>query len=684
MKWRIDTAFCMRAALGGAIAGLLAACASMGRPEGGAIDEVPPVFVKSTPEPNALNVEKGRLSIYFDENVQIKDAMTKVTVSPAQKTPPQVQAAAHKVTVTLRDTLIPNTTYTIDFADAISDLNEGNELDGFSLAFSTGSDIDTLCIAGMVFEARNLEPAQGMMVGVYSNPSDTAIHTLPFERLTKTNKYGQFTIRNLKPGTYRVYALNDQNRDYKWDRTEDIAFYDVSVSPTTTSVTVTDTLTTADGMRDSLVNRQATRYLPDDILLTWWNEDYRNQYLKKYERPDRKRLNFEFGAIADTLPEIKIVGGKYDGLDISRWAVLKGSKTLDSLEYWISDTSIMALDSLKLSARFKRTDSLGQLSWGIDTLQLNLKGVKKKKQEEKKKSRDKDKKEGDSITAPPVQLTPLQLASSNTQDLNRGLAIKTDVPILSLDSAGVHMRMMVDTLWTDVAPPRFIRPDSLNPMLMTATYTWEPGQKYQLVIDSLALTDIYGLHNKDFKAELTTRKLEDYSTINFDLKNVEGTAMVELLNQQDKPVETVKANGSRATFTYIQPGNYYARLWIDRNDNGVWDKGTLDSIQPEEVYYLPKKLSLKKNWDIQQEWDIFAVPLDLQKPMDIKKNKPKSKRPDETDNTEEDDEDYYDPTDPFGKRKDKRRGTTGNFMQNGNGFGGLGNGGRGIQQAILR
>lgn len=109
-----------------------------------------------------------------------------------------VTANGRKVTVEFRDTLLPNTTYTVDFADAIKDLNESNVLDGLALDFATGDSIDSLRISGMLFEARTLEPAQGMLVGVYSNLSDTAIRTLPFERITKTNQLGQFTIRNLK------------------------------------------------------------------------------------------------------------------------------------------------------------------------------------------------------------------------------------------------------------------------------------------------------------------------------------------------------------------------------------------------------------------------------------------------------------------------------------------------------
>ena len=187
--------------------------------------------MRSTPAIGQRNVTEPKIELFFDENVQVKDAMTKVVVSPAQINIPQITANGKKLTVSLRDTLIPNTTYTIDFSDAVSDLNEGNELDGLAVSFSTGDTVDSLQISGMVFEARNLEPAQGMVVGVYSNLDDSAVRTLQLERIAKTNQKGQFTIRGLKPGKYRIYAINDLNRDYHWDRSEDVAFYDVLVSP---------------------------------------------------------------------------------------------------------------------------------------------------------------------------------------------------------------------------------------------------------------------------------------------------------------------------------------------------------------------------------------------------------------------------------------------------------------------
>ena len=650
-----------------AAAMLVAACANMGRPEGGPRDELPPVYVRSNPAMGQLNVKGNKITVEFDENIALDDAMNKIVVSPAQRTTPAISSNAKRVTVELRDTLLPNTTYTIDFADAVKDLNEGNVLDGLALDFATGDTIDTLRISGMVFEAQTLEPAQGMLVGVYSNLEDSAIHTLPMDRITKTNQMGQFTILNLKEGTYRIFALNDVNRDYHWDRSEDVAFYDVTISPTATPTTVTDTLVRENGQRDSLVTRDATRYLPDDVLLTWFNEGYSSQYLKDYKRPERNKITFQFGTKADTHPIIRLLNTHRAGDEISTWSMLDASPTLDTLTYWIADTSLVALDSITLEASYMRTDTNDCLSWTTDTLRFNIRSVKKKEEKKKKK---KDEEEEDSI--PKIPHMDLRVSSGSSQELNRGLVITGGTPIVSFDTTAVKLEMQVDTLWYPIEPPRFHRLDSLKPMTYTAPYEWEEGTKYRLTVDSAAVHDIYGLDNEPLTHEFTTKKSDDYSTVSFTITGLDGRpAIVEVLNTSDKPAGYAPVEGNIATIAYLPPGTYYARLYIDANGDGKWTTGSLsDSIprQPEETYYYPKKLTLKKNWTIEQSWDINELPVDQQKPQEIKKNKPKRKKgdPEEPRNGDEEEEDeFFD--DPFMNNATRNGNlTNGNYNYNTN------------------
>lgn len=650
----------LRLLLAMAAAAVTVACANMGRPEGGPRDELPPVYVRSNPALGQLNFKGNKITVDFDENIQLDDAMNKIVVSPAQHTTPAISSNGRRVTIELRDTLIPNTTYTLDFADAVKDLNEGNVLDGFAMDFATGDTIDTLRISGMVFEARTLEPAQGMLVGVYSNLSDTAISTLPFERITKTNQLGQFTLRNLKAGTYRVYALNDVNRDYHWDRSEDVAFYDVAVSPSSEPTVITDTLTRHTGERDSLVMRDATRFLPDDLLLTWFNEGYASQYLRDYKRPERNKLTFQFGAKSDTLPILRLLNTHRAGDEISTWATLDASPTLDTLTYWISDTSLVSLDSITLEATYLRTDTLDNLVWGTDTLKFNMRPEKKKKEKKKKKKDDED-----ADTIPPAPHMELRMLSGSSQDLHKGLTLSAGSPVVRFDTAAIRLEIQVDTLWYRIVPPKFSRPEPLRPMVFTAPYKWEEGTKYRLTIDSAAVNDIYGLDNAQLVHEFTTKKSEDYSAISFNVSGLDGRkGIVEVLSSSDKPVASAPVNGDLATIRYLSPGTYYARLFIDANDDGEWTTGSItDSIQPEEVYYYPKKINLKKNWTIEQSWNINELPVDQQKPQEIKKNKPKRKKgdPEERPTDDEEEDEFFD--DPFMNSATR----SGNLL-NGNGY----------------
>lgn len=632
---------------------LLAACASIGRPEGGPRDMTPPVMVSSTPAPGSVNVSNGRIDIIFDENITLDDPMNKIVVSPPQKKQAQISSNGRRVRITLRDTLRDSTTYTVDLADAVRDLNEGNILDGLAIDFSTGPSIDTLMISGIVVEGRTLEPAQGMIVGVYSTPvADTALTTLPMDRITKTNALGRFTIRNLKPGSYRVFAINDLNHDFHWDRSEDIAFLDRDISPSTMAIEVTDTFTDAAG-NDSLVTRPATRFLPDDILLTWFNENYKPLYLVKHERPDARHLTLEMSTHSDSLPQLTLLNTVRAGARLDREAVLQSSPGLDSLTYWLRDTTLIGSDTLKIAARYLHTDTLDNITFTTDTLTFAL------RQPKKKKKRDE---ETDSV--PKLEFVNIGISSRQPQDLNMPLLFETSTPTASIDSAGFRIEELVDSVWMPVAAKIPSPPDSLQPMRLLTEMTWKPKTKYRVTIDSLAVTDIYGNHNRPFVQEVSTHAIEDYAALFFNIGDLgPDSAIVELLSS-DKPVRLEPVRNGVATFEYVTPGAYYARLFIDRNHNGRWDTGCVaDTLQPEDVFYFSKKLNLKKNWDVEQQWNIYETPVDLQKPEDIKKNKPprpkwetEEEREKRKKGNNDDEEEEFDPfmNDPFAPQSPDR------------------------------
>ena len=264
---------------------LLTACASIGNPDGGPYDEEAPIFVSSTPQAYATAVKDGKIVLEFNENIKLEKAFEKVVVSPPQLEMPEIKYSGKRITIQLLDTLKPNTTYSVDFNDAVVDNNEGNPLENFAFVFSTGDNVDTLAVSGTVLDASNLEPIKGMLVGAYKAGCDTLFSTTPFERLSRTDSRGRFTIKGLAPGSYRIYALADANQNYFFDqKSEKIAFMDMTVEPFATPAMRADTIWRDSTTIDSIMYVPYTRFQPDDLVLRAFNEEFYSQYLLKNER----------------------------------------------------------------------------------------------------------------------------------------------------------------------------------------------------------------------------------------------------------------------------------------------------------------------------------------------------------------------------------------------------------------
>lgn len=648
--------------------GILVSCASIGNPSGGPRDEDPPQFVRANPAPGSTNVslDKTKIEIEFDELVNVKDAFSKVVVSPVSTSAPRISSLGRKVTVLFSDTLQPNTTYTIDFADAIEDNNESNKLQGFTYTFSTGDVLDSLQISGMVLSADALEPQQGMLVGLYSNLADSAFSTLPFERVAKTDDRGRFSVQGLAPGEYRIFALADVDNDYKRANPEEaMAFYDFTLSPTAERINAIDTvfdLTT--GEVDTVLNRERTRFLPNDILLRSFESDYKSQFLQKYERVDSTRLRFIFNAPSDMLPEIEPV--EIEGY--KDWWVLERSAKNDTLTYWITPPGLVAVDSLRIAATYLRTDTAQNLTAATDTLRFFTPRQKAEKKKEKKKKNDE---EADTVP-PKIPALGFKMLSQSSQEVYLPLIMEFDTPLSSLDSSAFHLEVMVDTVWTPVPEGWHTeRLDTLNPRTFKIEYPWEYATDYRLTVDTLAATGIYGLMTDPLEHKFKTKAEEDYCAMTFNITGFTDTvpAFVELLGTSDVPLRRQQLVNRSVTFKYLAPGKYYARIFEDHNGNGVYDTGDFASLrQPDMAYYYPKIINLKKNWEKSETWNVFDTAVDLMKPEAIKKNKPatdkrsKNKKSDGSSEDEEEEE-YFDPTrNPFNPNdKGNRRSASSSY-----------------------
>lgn len=627
-------------------AAVMYSCANIGNPSGGPIDKTPPIFMRSNPTPNAVNVKDRKIEIFFDEIVTLKDPSTKIIVSPAQTEMPRMSALGRKVTVELVDSLLPNTTYTIDFSNSIQDNNEGNAIDNFAFAFSTGSVIDSMRVSGYVLDSRTLEPMQSVVVGLQSNLADSAFHKEKLQRVALTNDRGQFTIRNVSPGSYHIFALKDLDRDYKFGNpTEDIAFLDSIIVPSIGSREAADTVYNDLNEIDTIMRATRPAYFPNDILLSMFNEDRKSQYLANNLRVDSTRISLTFAAASDTLPSLSIVG-RNDVPD--QWYTLERSQTNDTLTYWIRPPHLVSADTLMVATTYLRTDTASNLSWGTDTLKFTFQRQKAKK---KKKNEETDSLEQ-------IRFMELHPLANGTQEVYAPLLLQTGTPIERYSREAFHLQRKLQndtTFYPAEIKSIALRDSTLSQRDLMLKVDWEPGAAYTLAVDSLAMTDIYGLQTKPLKVDFNVRKMEEYGNIVFNIPAVRDSAIVELLDGTEKIVLRAPVKNHRAELLNLLPGKYYARLFIDRNGNGKYDTGNYDMhLQPEETVYYPGAINLKKNWDVEQTWDIYATPIDKQKPEAIKKNKPERKKWEkvstEKTETDEDEEngfsDFSNPNDP--------------------------------------
>jgi len=614
---------------------LAVGCARMGSPDGGWYDDDPPRVVSSTPADQATDVTTQKITILFDEYIKLADPSQNVIVSPPQLEMPEIQAKGKKIVVELKDSLKPNTTYTIDFSDAISDNNEENPMGNFTYTFSTGEHIDTFEVAGYVLNSSNLEPVKGISVGLYNNLADSVFRKEPLMRISRTDGTGRFVIKGVAPGEYRVYALQDADNDFKFtQKSEMIAFSHQTYKPYAKPDIRQDTIWRDTLHIDNILQVPYTHFYPDDIIMMAFQEVQTDRYLlKQPDRTDADRIKLFFSYGNEQLPVIKGLN-----FDADSAFVVEYNEKKDSLIYWLRDTTLINQDTLALSMEYMMTDSMGVLVSQTDTIEVIAKTSYVKRQKEKQKEYEKWEKEQekkkkreepyDSI----YPITPLELKFNIPASINPTSKIRLEIPtpLEKADSSAVHLYSKVDSLWYRV-PFVFRQLDAVMRQFEIVA-EWQPETEYSLEIDSAAFVDIYGLASEAVKKGIKSKSLDEFASLVFRLSGVRDTGIVvQLLNREDKCLRQIRTGPDReAAFFYLDPGKFYARAFVDRNGNNLWDTGNYDEdLQPEDIYYFSGEIECKAKWDITKEWDLIAKPRNLQKPGALikqKDNKEKKKK----------------------------------------------------------
>jgi uncharacterized protein (DUF2141 family) len=611
------------------IASIIVGCARMGSPDGGWYDDDPPRVIGATPEDKATNVKSKKITILFDEFIKLEDATNKVIVSPPQLEQPEIKASGKKIIVELQDTLKDNTTYTIDFSDAISDNNEGNPMGNYTYSFSTGEQIDTFEVSGYVLDASNLEPIKGIAVGLYDDLADSAFKTKPLMRISRTDGSGHFVIKGVAPGTYRAYALQDADGDFRFtQKGEMIAFNHDTFEPSSKPDTRVDTVWRDSLHIDALLQKPYTHFLPDDITLLAFKQLQTDRTLLKTERVEPNKISMYFTYGDSLLPQIKGLNFKADSAFI-----IETNEKRDTIHYWIRDTTLVNQDTLSMDITYHVTDTLGNLVLQTDSAVDIVpkvsyeKRMKEKAKEMEKWQKEQDKKKKreekyDSIY--PVKPLEPKFAVPASMIPGQKITVEMPTPLMHCDTSAVHLYSQIDSLWYDAEC--VFRPVENSIRQYEILADWKLGVEYSLEIDSAAFVDIYGLVSNQYKQGIKVKTLDEFSSLTLNISGVEAvdtTIIVQMLTSQDAVTQEVRVRKGKAEFKYVTPGKFYLRAFIDANGNGVWDTGDYDADrQAEAVYYYSKELECKEKWDVTESWNLTATPRFRQKPQAIVKQKP--------------------------------------------------------------
>lgn len=599
---------------------LIAACANQGAgPDGGPYDETPPHIVGMTAPERLQNGKRTKFSLVFNELIKVDNPTEKIIVSPPQIETPEIKVSGRRITVELLDSMRPNTTYTVDFSDAITDNNEGNPLGQYTYIFSTGQTTDTMQMSGYVLNAEDLEPVKGILVGLYQQHHDSVFALRAFDRVARTDASGFFSIKGVAPDRdYRLYALQDADGDFHFTQpSEMLGFLHNDLRAGAFRDTRYDTLWVDSVRYDSIRIIPYTHFTPDDLVVRAFKVDVNTRHYLKAQRDVPEWFTTFFTGPSRKRPTIQGLN-----FDARKAFVVNASAGNDTLTYWLADTTLLRQDTLRFAYTYDNwDDSLAQMLPKTDTLELVPKTTfakraanEAKELEKWNKQREKREKRGDfSKSQPPMVALQLRADVSSSLVPNRNILIQFDQPLQRFDTKKLHLRLKKDSTYHDAPYALDTVPNNILAYRLRAE--WRPGQEYQLVIDSAAMTSLYGRVNLATDNKFSIAKLEDFGTVFLSLSNAHESTVVQLLGSDGKPVAQAPTKNGRAEFYYVQPGKYYLRCFFDRNGDRKWTTGSWSPRRdPEEVYYFPKEIEVRANWDLNESWDVTALRLDKQKP----------------------------------------------------------------------
>ena len=544
-------------------------------PSGGRKDTIPPLITKIVPAmmSTGVPVHEPRFVFTFDEYVKIKD-INGVVLSPPLAKAPKYRIKGKSVILWFEEDLRENTTYTISFAEAIQDNNEGNLFPGFTYVFSTGEAIDSMMVTGLVQDCNTLMPIKGATVLLYKDHADSAVFLHRPDAAVKTDDWGFFCLRNIQDTLYRLYAIKDVNNNRIYDPdTELIAFVDSLIRPKTV---VNDSLPEA--MIYDMKDTAACLARKTEYELSLFREKPSKQLIV-----NKVRLTDRSGYITFMAPKAHIDTLWMSGIPSNR-LITQFNIQRDSLEIWVNDRRRLP-DTLHLYVQYRKTDTLGVLQPFTEHVKLA-----KEKPEEPKTAAGARGASAPRANAANRNERPDTVAKATLTALPEtveqiGFTLEFDYPIIyeSFDSVrfwSLNPRQQR----TDGSIT--VEPDTTNLRRYTLrpNEVLRPGYEYFLKLPHRGFRDINGFYNDSTQVSVTLPSDEKLSTLNLHLSAVENKYIVDLLDEKRSGVLRTYVISEPCTlaFPYLKAGKYSIRITEDVNRNSIVDSGSLLEHRPPE------------------------------------------------------------------------------------------------------
>ena len=602
----------------------LSRCASIMTPTGGPKDSLPPVIVALDPDNFSTNRPlTGHKPIYieFNEFIQIKDQHKEFFTSPAMKKKPLITQRGKGIVIQLRDTLEPNTTYSLNFGGAIRDNNEGNPLNSMRYVFSTGETCDSMVISGYTADSYKADSVSKSYIWCFAVDSieqvgelDSTIFKFKPDVIGRAENNGIFIAQNLKPIPYRIYAIQDKNDNQMYEPGSDqVGFLDEVYNP----AELPDFAIWFDSLRAYYSAE------PQLYFRMFTDVAFRRQVLQESLRPQQRQVRLLFSAAHPRIEEIA-----FDSIPSDKIIIEHETIGRDTLSLWLDVEEELLPDTLKGHITYFRHDTANMLQPHTEELKLSWRKIESKEEEKERERLERERKRAEAAGEEwqePEKENPFKHNIPAQAEINpeEHLSFEVDYPLTEIDSARILLtRTLDDGQTTEDCKVHFVR-DTAKMRLWHIRSEWKEGGTYTLTIPEGALKNVAREQNDTIVCRITPYDPEKYATVLVEVRSTDPSTsyIVQLLdanNRQLQQKEGIKRGV--AQFNYVKPGEVQIRVVEDKNSNGKWDTGNVvERRQPErtELYINDQGESLfatKANWDIELtiDMDQLFAPVTMQ------------------------------------------------------------------------